>query len=233
MIILGGETIITEETIPAGASGTTPQEEVTSSGRDAGPKHITEIYPNVTLTELTPVGSTPHPQYTSRYPTTPDNTSEGASSSSTSSTSTTTTTDIPNEINQRPPVKYPTPDYNSFGTYNIGNKMPPTQRINSETSEVVALIIGIIAGALIAVILVILIILKFKSRNDRSFKIDDSKEYAHGPSAALLGNTASSTASQSTAHQYQLNGALRNGDRASMQQKQKKRDSKDIKEWYV
>lgn len=231
-------TIVTDETNSSGGIGTTAQVEVTSGGKDSGGKHPTETYPNATFTPLAPVGSTPHHQYTTRYSTTPDNTSEGASSSSssTSSTSTTTTTDIPNEINQRPPVKYPTSDYNSNsfgGPYNIGNKMPPTQRINSETSEVVALIIGIIAGALIAVILVILIILKFKSRNDRSFKIDDSKEYAHGPSAALLGNTASSTASQSTAHQYQLNGALRNGDRASMQQKQKKRDSKDIKEWYV
>uniref|UniRef100_A0AAR5PA03 Laminin G domain-containing protein n=1 Tax=Dendroctonus ponderosae TaxID=77166 RepID=A0AAR5PA03_DENPD len=104
------------------------------------------------------------------------------------------------------------------------------QRINSEESEAVALIIGIIAGALIAVVLVILVIVKFKWRNDRSFKVDDSKEYPHGPGAALLGNTASSTTSQA---QYQLNGALRNGDKAQMQQKQKKRDSKDIKEWYV
>ncbi|ENN78072.1 hypothetical protein YQE_05226, partial [Dendroctonus ponderosae] len=108
--------------------------------------------------------------------------------------------------------------------------VPPTQRINSEESEAVALIIGIIAGALIAVVLVILVIVKFKWRNDRSFKVDDSKEYPHGPGAALLGNTASSTTSQA---QYQLNGALRNGDKAQMQQKQKKRDSKDIKEWYV
>lgn len=138
---------------------------------------------------------------------------------------------MPNEINHRHPLPYPPPDYtnNMYGINNY-NKVPPTQRINSETSEVVALIIGIIAGALIAVILVILIILKFKSRNDRSFKIDDSKEYPHGPGAALLGNTASSTTSQA---QYQLNGALRNGDKSQMQQKQKKRDSKDIKEWYV
>lgn len=137
-------------------------------------------------------------------------------------------TETPNEITppRQPPVFLP-PD----NTHPYGNqRVPPTQRINSEESEAVALIIGIIAGALIAVVLVILVIVKFKWRNDRSFKVDDSKEYPHGPGAALLGNTASSTTSQA---QYQLNGALRNGDKAQMQQKQKKRDSKDIKEWYV
>ncbi|XP_063921501.1 neurexin 1 isoform X2 [Zophobas morio] len=103
-----------------------------------------------------------------------------------------------------------------------------TERINTETSDTVALIIGIIAGALIAVILIILVILKFKPRSDGAFKVDDSKGYQQGPNAALLGNT-SSTNGQT---QYQLNGALRNGDKSQMQ-KSKKRDSKDIKEWYV
>ncbi|CAH1970837.1 unnamed protein product [Acanthoscelides obtectus] len=105
------------------------------------------------------------------------------------------------------------------------------ERVTSETSEIVALIIGIIAGALIAVILIILIILKFKSRRDRSFKVDDSKmSYQQGPSAALLGTSSSSSTN------YQLNGALRNGDKSQQfqqQQQKKKRDSKDIKEWYV
>lgn len=102
-----------------------------------------------------------------------------------------------------------------------------TERVTSETSEIVALIIGIIAGALIAVILIILVILKFKSRSDNAFKIDDSKSYQQGPNAALLGN--SSTNGQTL---YSQNGALRNGDKNPMQ-KSKKRDSKDIKEWYV
>ncbi|XP_045465239.1 neurexin-1 isoform X1 [Harmonia axyridis] len=105
------------------------------------------------------------------------------------------------------------------------------ERVTSETSEIVALIIGIIAGALIAVILIILVILKFKSRSDRSFKIDDGKGYQQGPNAALLGSQSSTNGNQS---QYHLNGALKNGDKqAQFAQKPKKRDSKDIKEWYV
>ncbi|XP_076267809.1 neurexin 1-like isoform X2 [Rhynchophorus ferrugineus] len=181
----------------------------------------TGAYPNASTTEGG-ISSTPSP-YTHR-PYTPDHyvSTEATTSTSTPRTTSPTIDKFTENSNPRtpPPIDYwPRP------------KTPPTQRINSETSEIVALIIGIIAGALIAVILVILIILKFKSRNDRSFKIDDSKEYPHGPGAALLGNTASSTSSQA---QYQLNGALRNGDKAQMQQKQqKKRDSKDIKEWYV
>lgn len=120
-------------------------------------------------------------------------------------------------------------------THNIyNNKFYPRhteERVTSETSEIVALIIGIIAGALIAVILIILVILKFKSRSDRSFKIDDSKGYQQGPNAALLGSQSSTNGNQS---QYHLNGALRNGDKqAQFAQKPKKRDSKDIKEWYV
>ncbi|KAF7284423.1 hypothetical protein GWI33_022206 [Rhynchophorus ferrugineus] len=182
---------------------------------------MTGAYPNTSTTEGG-ISSTPSP-YTHR-PYTPDHyvSTEATTSTSTPRTTSPTIDKFTENSNPRtpPPIDYwPRP------------KTPPTQRINSETSEIVALIIGIIAGALIAVILVILIILKFKSRNDRSFKIDDSKEYPHGPGAALLGNTASSTSSQA---QYQLNGALRNGDKAQMQQKQqKKRDSKDIKEWYV
>ncbi|XP_066263047.1 neurexin 1 isoform X2 [Euwallacea similis] len=187
-------------------------------------------YPNRSTTESNFVSSTiSHP--TTRLPTSIIITSEYPSTTTpTSTTGVERYTDMPNEINPRPPIVNQPRDYTGDNPYHPGGhpkKMPP---IHSETSEVVALIIGIIAAALIAVILVILIILKFKSRNDRSFKIDDSKEYPHGPSTALLGNTASSTASQS---QYQINGALRNGDRAQMQQKQKKRDSKDIKEWYV
>lgn len=107
-------------------------------------------------------------------------------------------------------------------------KYKPTERITTKTSDTVALIIGIIAGALIAVILIILVILKFKPRNDGAFKVED-KSYQQGPNAALLGNAGTTNGHQT---QYQINGALRNGDKSQMQ-KSKKRDSKDIKEWYV
>lgn len=134
------------------------------------------------------------------------------------------------------------PDYGGAKTINTNNNhhiVPPKripERVSSETSEIVALVIGIVAGALIAVILVILVILKFKSRGDRSFKIDDGgKGGGYNQEAALLGGGTSSTNGQT---QYQINGggALRNGggDKNPMMQKSsKKRDSKDIKEWYV
>ncbi|XP_064212008.1 neurexin 1 [Tribolium castaneum] len=114
----------------------------------------------------------------------------------------------------------PPPDDKIFNTK---TKYKPTERITTKTSDTVALIIGIIAAALIAVILIILVILKFKPRNDGAFKVED-KGYQQGP---LLG--PSTTNGHQT--QYQLNGALRNGDKNQMQKK--KRDSKDIKEWYV
>lgn len=113
-------------------------------------------------------------------------------------------------------------------------KTPPSkkpERVSSELSEIVALIIGIIAGALIAVILIILVILKFKSRGDHSYKVDDGKGYQQGPNAALLGNTSNGNGQT----QYQMNGTVRNGDKgtAGGVVSKKKRDSKDIKEWYV
>lgn len=118
-------------------------------------------------------------------------------------------------------------------------------RISSEAEERTAMIIGIVAGALIAVILVILLLLWLKSNGDRTYKTDHDKglAYGHGPNAALLGNNASTMQSR---HQNfngsnaPINGSMRNGnDKAGGQlpglvpQKPKKRDSKDIKEWYV
>ncbi|CAH0550489.1 unnamed protein product [Brassicogethes aeneus] len=143
-------------------------------------------------------------------------------------------TDPPTVIQARPPLPDYVPSINTYPNFNNKNKRPP-ERINSETSEIVALIIGIIAGALIAIILIILVILKFRSRADR-FKVDDSKSFQQGPQAALLGHAGGSATNGSSP--YQVNGALRNGQGnngaggAAAGQK-KKRDSKDIKEWYV
>lgn len=123
----------------------------------------------------------------------------------------------PPAVYQKPPSYYPT-------------SKPPrkkTERITSEMSEIIALIIGIIAGTLIAVILIILVILKFKSRSEHSYKVDDGKGYQQGPNAALLGNNSNGNGQA----QYQMNGAVRNGDKGVVMKK--KRDSKDIKEWYV
>lgn len=149
---------------------------------------------------------------------------KSTSISTSPSEGTTTTEMLPEpELKPQPPiVDYP------GGIYPTPARPPRKrpERVTSETSEIVALIIGIIAGALIAVILIILVVLKFKSRGERSCKIDDGKGYQQGPNAALLGNTSTNGQTQ-----YQINGALRNGDKGQMQKK--KRDSKDIKEWYV
>lgn len=127
--------------------------------------------------------------------------------------------------------KYPSirTEYGPGGSGRPHSTRRPDQ-ISSETSEMVALIIGIIAGALIAIILIMLIILRFKSSRHPSYKVDDSKGFQQGPNAALLGNQSGTNGHHQA--QYQLNGALRNGDKTQMQ-KPKKRDSKDIKEWYV
>lgn len=170
------------------------------------------------------------------YGTTNQIDNEGSSSTlsfeSTHSISSIATEDTPSpEKIPETPTKYIPPshgvDYPQFFQTPKPPKKRP-ERVNSETSEIVALIIGIIAGALIAIILIILVILKFKSRGDRSYKVDDGKGYQQGPNAALLGNAASTNGQTP----YSMNGALRNGDRGQVA-KSKKRDSKDIKEWYV
>lgn len=151
-------------------------------------------------------------------------TTKAKSTSGSMSEGTTTTEMLPEpEVKSQPPiVDYPGSIYPTPGS----PRKRPEPPVTSATSELVALIIGIIAGALIAVILIILVVLKFKSRGERSCKIDDGKGYQQGPNAALLGNTSTNGQTQ-----YQINGALRNGDKGQMQKK--KRDSKDIKEWYV
>ncbi|XP_051160690.1 neurexin-1 [Leptopilina boulardi] len=96
------------------------------------------------------------------------------------------------------------------------------KRITSETAENAALIIGIIAGALIAIVLIILIILKFKSRPEANYKVDENKTFCQDPNAALLGAAGTN---------QPYNGALKNG--ANVNRNGKKREVKDIKEWYV
>lgn len=115
--------------------------------------------------------------------------------------------------------------------------------VSSEKEERTAMIIGIVAGALIAVVLVILLLLWLKSNGDRNYKTDPDKRvsYGHGANAALLGSNSCTNGSRHPLNgsNVPLNGSLRlNGnDKAQVPglvpQKPKKRDSKDIKEWYV
>lgn len=116
-------------------------------------------------------------------------------------------------------------------------------RISTEAEERTAMIIGIVAGALIAVVLVILLLIWLKSNGDRNYKADPDKRasYGQGANAALLGNNSCTNGSRHPINgsNVPLNGSLRlNGnDKAQVPglvpQKPKKRDSKDIKEWYV
>lgn len=147
-------------------------------------------------------------------------------------------------------------------------------RINSEAEERTAMIIGIVAGALIAVILVILLVLWIKS-GDRSYKMEHDKSGygGQGPNAALLGSNSNYLHHGSMQQHHHHGGSMSHGhgggvggvngasalsyngsmNRHAQDNKaingssnnngghinnnsnnmSKKRDSKDVKEWYV
>ncbi|XP_017131362.1 neurexin-1 isoform X2 [Drosophila elegans] len=208
---------------------------------------------------------------------------------------------LPDEHHPLPPLPPPIPPqdpppYGPYGgnTYNTNmnnNYRPKSKggRINSIEEERTAMIIGIVAGILIAVVLVILLVLWLKSNGDRGYKTESEKAAAYGshnPNAALLGNT-STNGSYHQQRQHHLQGGggggglgaggggaghqqhhgqqqMHNGHNGNgngggggggmmssgsgslgygsdgrpqmaglVQPKAKKRDSKDVKEWYV
>lgn len=148
--------------------------------------------------------------------------------------------DIESEAEPEPPF-YPQPPPTSYNP--TGARGKNRTRISSEAEERTAMIIGIVAGALIAVVLVILLLIWLKSNGDRNYKADPDMRasYGQGANAALLGNSSCTNGSRHPINgsNVPLNGSLRlNGnDKAQVPglvpQKPKKRDSKDIKEWYV
>lgn len=202
---------------------------------------------------------------------------------------------MPEAETEPPPIfRTPPPVYNNNpGIYHNPTRSPKKNqhnRINSEAEERTAMIIGIVAGALIAVILVILLVLWIKSNGDRSYKMEHDLKYGHGANAALLGHNAGHSNNQQHGgggphhgasgghgggyqngqhHNQQYgngyngnggnydahgnggghhssnmgqNGSLRqhgsqhsdrNGMSAGLVQPKAKRNSKDIKEWYV
>ena len=173
----------------------------------------------------------PMKPFTSMAATTTTTTTSTTTTTTTTSTTTTSTTEKP--ITLKPPFRkldyftdYPKIIYNNLPYYPpISTRPPPRrrpERVTSELSEVVALIIGIISGTLIAVILIIILILKFKSRNNVAYKMRGCND-TQGQNASLLGTTESNSSRQV---QYQMNGTNANV-------RPKKRDSKDVKEWYV
>ena len=122
-------------------------------------------------------------------------------------------TDPPDTPETFPPI--PTPPKNK--------EIPKVPSIHSEASSYIALSIAIIAGALIAIVIIIILILHLKKRPAASYKVDETKNFCQDPNAALLGAAAGSG--------QQYNGALKNGANGS--KNGKKRELKDIKEWYV
>lgn len=127
--------------------------------------------------------------------------------------------------------------------YQHGRRKVNRTGVSSEKEERTAMIIGIVAGALIAVVLVILLLLWLKSNGDRNYKADPDKRvsYGHGANAALLGSNSCTNGLRHPlkGSNVPLNGSLclNGNDKAQVPglvpQKPKKRDSKDIKEWYV
>ncbi|XP_034944806.1 neurexin-3 isoform X2 [Chelonus insularis] len=113
-------------------------------------------------------------------------------------------------------------DYPSITISPKAKDVPKTPSIQSDAAKNAALIIAIIAAALIAIVLVILLILKFKNRPDADYKIEETRTFCHDPNVALLG-----TISSRQSH----NGSLKSS--SSVNKTNKKREMKDIKEWYV
>jgi neurexin len=211
--------------------------------------------------------------------------------------------ELPEERETEPPYRPPVynPNYPGSIGYQGNNNFNPSQgternpdkmnriknknaRINSEAEERTAMIIGIVAGALIAVILVILIVLWIKSNGDANYKMEHDMKYGHGANAALLGghnaggannqhhgsmshhggSAGQGNGSQQYRNGYQngsgggsgydgghrdsmgMNGSLRQQQQqndnqynnsssmsAGLVQPKAKRNSKDVKEWYV
>lgn len=154
----------------------------------------------------------------------------------------------------RPDVLHPSNGHQPTNNlYYPTGRPKPTRRgtVTTEAEERTAMIIGIVAGALIAVILVILLVLWLKSNQERSYKADNEKSYNYGPgpNAALLGGAGVSNMHQNSGYgnngSFSHNGSMRNGSTAGMDKQQqqqqpglvaprpKPRNNKDVKEWYV
>lgn len=175
-------------------SGTTPEETTWGSSTAA------ETSPSLT----------PETISTTQLTTKTFKTTFGIITTSSTTTSTTTPTKYLEPIQPIPPWSSSRPPF-----------FKKRDRISSESAENTALVIGIIAGTMIAVILIILIILRFKHKNASSYKAEENKCYqqSQGPNAALLPPASSG--------QFEQNGTLRNGNGKSS------RKQKDVKEWYV
>ncbi|XP_023246980.1 neurexin-1 isoform X2 [Copidosoma floridanum] len=112
---------------------------------------------------------------------------------------------------------------NNNNNNNINNNN--NGRVMSEGAENIALVIVIAAAIAILLTIIGIIYVRYKTRPERNYKIDDGKSFSQEPNAALLGGGAN--AGQNYA------GALRNGQGNGSSKNGKNRGVKDIKEWYV
>ncbi|XP_021923606.1 neurexin-3 isoform X3 [Zootermopsis nevadensis] len=206
----------TPEKVSSQHSSTVPDGTSNQDSTDSG---TSEIPSGLVPGGDSSTGQSMSPSSTSGY-STADNIGSRSSSTTGSGPGTSSTSTTSTELPMPPAIIPLTP-------------RPPRRKdqelITSEAAEKTALIIGIIAGAMIAIILIILIILKFKSRSDSSYKVDESKNYqkSQGPNAALLG------VGYRQQHPQQMNGNLKNDSEKCGNKSVKKCDVKDVKEWYV
>ncbi|XP_045116786.1 neurexin-1-like isoform X2 [Portunus trituberculatus] len=219
--------------------GMTDLDNVDDTDLEFPPSHHPMLAPEIIHSEEDSPGSTGLGHSNSRGPgsgpTTPSRPEPTPPSSSTTTTSThtpnarhhptstttTTTTPLPPYSYPQPPLEY---DYHEFGYPEMNEKGNnkgrkddgPHEAIHSDTSGSVALVISIVAGTLIVVILIVLLVLKFKGRQDGAYKVDESKNYEGIPTVPTPMING------------QGNGAIKPGDRRPV-----KKQSKDVKEWYV
>ena len=132
----------------------------------------------------------------------------------------------------------PIPDHEQDNNINNGNTIIDTENGGEslesapETNLIspfginMGLIIGIAAGVLILICILIFALYKYKSRDEGSYKCDESKNYPYGsPRAAAAATTTASVGKPSPT----ANGAY-GTNKSGTTNKPKK---KDVKEWYV
>lgn len=134
-----------------------------------------------------------------------------------------------------PPSVYgvPIPDLPVTGREN--NKPPPKVKTSSAADNT-AMVIGIIAGVLIVVVIVALVVYRVRSwtlaasPGAAGYKVDETAKRYHFPPTGTAPYQSQPPSAQ------HMNGALKgdpNAPQNKLMKQPKKKDVKDLKEWYV